>query len=65
MNPALAFAMLAVGGLLLAAGIVAYVTAWLAPPAAIAIAVLGAALDVGGSLLLVAALRAKGRRRHG
>jgi hypothetical protein len=65
MNPALALAMLAVGGLLLAAGIVAYVTAWLAAPAAIALAAVGAALDVAGSLLFVAAMRAKGRRRNG
>jgi uncharacterized membrane protein HdeD (DUF308 family) len=65
MNPALALAMVAVGGLLLAAGIVAYVAAWLAAPAAIAIAVVGAALDVAGSLLFVAAMRAKGRRRNG
>jgi uncharacterized membrane protein HdeD (DUF308 family) len=65
MNPALAFAMVAVGGLLLAAGSVAYVTAWFAPPAAIATAVVGAALDVAGSLSLIAALRAKRARRHG
>lgn len=65
MNPALALAMVAIGGLLLAAGIVAHVTAWLAAPAAIAIAVVGAALDVAGSLLFVAAMRAQGRRRNG
>lgn len=58
MDPALAFA-------LLAAGIVAQLTEWLAVPAAIAIAVVGAALDVAGSLLFVAAMRAKGSRRNG
>lgn len=65
MNPALALAMVAVGGLLLAAGIVAYMTAWLAAPAAIAIAVVGAALDVAGSLLFIAARRTKTGRRNG
>ncbi|GMV58957.1 MAG: hypothetical protein AMXMBFR72_20580 [Betaproteobacteria bacterium] len=65
MNPALALAMVAGGGLLLAAGIVAYVTAWLWPPAAIAVVALGAALDVGGTLLFIAARRATRGRRNG
>lgn len=65
MNPALAFAMVAVGGLLLTAGIVAYMTAWLAAPAAIAVIALGAGLDVGGTLLFIAARRTKTGRRNG
>lgn len=65
MNPALALVMLVAGGALLAAGVAAYVAAWLATPVAFALAGAGAALDIAGSLLLVAALRAQWGRGDG
>lgn len=64
MNPLLALAMVAIGGLLLVAAVLGYVVGGLATGPAIALGVVGFLVDTAGALMFVAARRgsAGGRR---
>jgi hypothetical protein len=63
MNPLLALAMVAAGGLLLAAGLIVYVFGWASTTVAIAVAAIGLLVDTAGAVLLVPSRRPERKRR--